>query len=340
MANARKSALITGIGGFIGFHLARRLLKEGYAVVGLDNLNEYYSPSLKIARLTQLGLPAERIQEYGTSIQSGTLRFHYVDLCEESFWNAMFGNYSFDFVIHLAAQAGVRYSLEAPQLYVRSNVDGFVHVLEYVRRSPGSKLIYASSSSVYGKNTKVPFSTTDPVNQPASLYAATKRANELIAFVYHQLYSVKAMGLRFFTVYGPWGRPDMAYYQFADRITADTPIQVFNYGEMYRDFTYIDDVCESVFRLMQLEQPVYWENKLFNIGGNAPVRLGDMIQSLECLLGKVALKELLPLQPGDVERTWADVSDLEAAIHFKPATPLTEGLQQFINWYRDYAPRK
>lgn len=322
----RYITLITGSAGFIGFHLAQRLLIEGYRVVGIDNLNDYYDPQLKQDRLHMLK------QYEGFS-------FYQMDINErEAFFN-LFENYAFDAVIHLAAQAGVRYSLENPHSYADSNLSGFINVLEACRHHNIKHLIYASSSSVYGMNKKVPFSVEDPVNEPVSLYAATKRANELIAFSYSHLYQIPCTGLRFFTVYGPWGRPDMAYFSFTKNIIECTPIKVFNQGKMERDFTYVDDIVEGIVRLIpniparQANKPPY---ALFNIGNNQPETLGHFIELLEQHIGQKALKEMHPMQPGDVLRTYADITPLEKAVGFRPSTTLDEGLKKFVIWFKSY----
>ncbi|MBW4683758.1 MAG: NAD-dependent epimerase [Komarekiella atlantica HA4396-MV6] len=323
--------LVTGVAGFIGFHLAQRLLAEGMQVYGIDNLNDYYDVNLKKARLDQL-YP-----------QAG-FTFQFLDLSDRLGTAQLFQNYTFDYVVHLAAQAGVRYSLHNPFAYVDSNLSGFVNVLEGCRHSQVGHLVFASSSSVYGTNTKVPFATTDNVDHPISLYAATKKANELMAHAYSHLYNLSTTGLRFFTVYGPWGRPDMAYFKFVQAIAANQPIDVYNFGKMQRDFTYIDDVVEGLVRVMQ--NPPQADNrdpaiskapyKLYNIGNNNPVELMTFIEVIEKALGKQAKKNLLPMQPGDVPSTYADVDDLMQDVGFKPVTPIEQGIEHFVQWYRDY----
>ena len=329
--------LVTGAAGFIGFHLATRLLREGHDVLGLDNLNDYYDPQLKRARLAQL------------EPQRG-FRFAQLDLADAVGMATLFAQNRFDAVVHLGAQAGVRYSLENPQAYVSSNLVGFSHVLEGCRQQRVAHLIYASSSSVYGANARLPWSVRDNVDHPVSLYAATKKSNELMAHAYAHLYGLPCTGLRFFTVYGPWGRPDMAYYKFTRAMLAGEAIEVFNHGQMQRDFTFIDDVVDAMLRL--LNQPAQrnpeWNAlspdpassaapyRLYNIGNQSPVSLLDFIATLERLLGVTAVKRLLPMQAGDVRSTYAEVSALRDAVGFAPSTPLEDGLAQFVRWYRDY----
>jgi UDP-glucuronate 4-epimerase len=317
------SILVTGAAGFIGFHTARRLLAEGHPVVGLDNLNDYYDVKLKEARLALLAAhPA--------------FRFERADLADRRAMEAVFLRHAPQTVIHLAAQAGVRYSIENPHVYAESNLTGFLHVLEGCRQARTAHLVYASSSSVYGTNSKQPFSVTDQVDQPISLYAATKRANELMAHVYSHLFAVPATGLRFFTVYGPWGRPDMAPFLFARAILSGQPIQVFNHGRMKRDFTYVDDIVDGlllVSRRPPVGSPPY---KLYNIGSHQPVDLLRFIAVLEECLARKAEKVLLPMQPGDVPETFADVDDLTRDTGFAPATPIEVGIARFAEWYRSY----
>ena len=329
--------LLTGTAGFIGFHLCRRLLDAGHRVVGLDNLNPYYSVQLKRDRLAQL-LPREGF----TAAEQ--------DLEDLAAMQALFAREPFDAVINLAAQAGVRYSLENPQAYIDSNINGFMNILECCRQAKTAQLIYASSSSVYGLNERMPFSVDDNVDHPVSLYAATKKANELMAHTYSHLYGLPTTGLRFFTVYGPWGRPDMALFLFTRAILAGEPIQVFNEGRMRRDFTYIDDIVEGIVRL--LDKPAGpnpdWDGaspapgsspapyRLFNIGNNQPVALLDFIAAIEEALGRKAHKLLLPMQPGDVPATYADITALEDYVGYRPATPISTGIQRFVDWYRSY----
>ncbi len=329
--------LLTGAAGFIGFHVAARLLARGDEVVGLDNRSPYYDVALKDARLARLrGSPGFRFRE--------------IDVADRGAMAALFAEVAPEAVVHLAAQAGVRYSLENPHAYVEANLVGFVNVLEGCRSVSVGHLVYASSSSVYGANTKVPFSTHDTVDHPVSLYAATKKANELLAHSYSHLFGLPTTGLRFFTVYGPWGRPDMAPYRFTEAILAGRPIDVYGEGRMRRDFTYIDDVADAVVRVLDrppAPDPAWSATdpdpatssapyRVYNVGGNRPVELSRFIEVLEGCLGVRVEQRLLPAQPGDVEATWADVSDLEAAIGASPATPIEEGLPRFVAWYRAY----
>lgn len=321
-----KRVLITGAAGFIGFHLARHLLALGAAVAGLDNLNDYYDVSLKEARLAILE------KEPNFSFTKG-------DLADEVAVERIFLQFRPDIVVNLAAQAGVRYSIDNPKAYIDSNVVGFFHILEACRRHPVDHLLYASSSSVYGNQEKTPFSTKDNVDHPISLYAATKKSDELMAYTYSHLFDIPATGLRFFTVYGPWGRPDMAYFKFADRITRGEPIQIYNHGDMRRDFTYIDDIITGVEHILcnpPKPDDTGARYKVYNIGNNQPERLMDFIRTLETALGAEAKKEYLPMQPGDVYQTYADVTDLVEDFDFKPDTPISEGLARFAAWYREY----
>jgi UDP-glucuronate 4-epimerase len=329
--------LVTGAAGFIGFHLSQRLLTRGDEVVGLDNLNNYYDVSLKKDRLAQLQ------EKPGFS-------FYKLDLADREGIEQLFAEQSFDIVVNLAAQAGVRYSLKNPHAYVDRNLVGFVNVLEGCRHSGVKHLVFASSSSVYGANTKTPFSVHDNVDHPVSLYAATKKANELMAHTYSHLYSLPTTGLRFFSVYGPWGRPDMALFLFTKAMLAGQPIDVFNYGKMQRDFTYIDDIVEGVVRVADkiAEPNPNWSGdapdpgtskapyKLYNIGNNQPVELMHFIEALENCLGIKANKNMLPIQPGDVPATYADVDDLVHDVGFKPSTPIEVGIERFLKWYRSY----
>lgn len=318
--------LITGVAGFVGYHLARRLLKEGNQVYGIDNLNGYYDINLKQARLEQL-LPQKKFT------------FERLDISDRSLIAELFAENSFDNVVNLAAQPGVRYSLENPHAYVDSNLVGFLNILEGCRHSQIEHLVFASSSSIYGANTKVPFSVTDNVDRPVSLYAATKKANELMAHSYSHLYQIPITGLRFFTVYGPWGRPDMAYFKFVKAIAEDRPIDVYNFGKMKRDFTYIDDIVEGIVRVVA-KKPQGSNNqapyKIYNIGNNNPIELGEFIATIEKTMGKSAQKNLLPMQPGDVVSTYADVDELMADVGFKPATSIAQGMKYFIDWYQKY----
>ncbi len=324
--NVDKTYLVTGGAGFIGFHLSKSLLEQGARVVGFDNLNDYYDVRLKEDRLALLK-PYEKY----TFVKG--------DLSDKDSVFALFRTYEPQVAVNLGAQAGVRYSIDNPDAYIQSNVVGFFHILEACRHFGVEHLVYASSSSVYGGNEKVPFATTDQVDEPVSLYAATKKSNELMAHAYSKLYRIPVTGLRFFTVYGPYGRPDMAYYKFTQKIMAGEPIQIYNHGDMYRDFTYIDDIVRGVENILcnppaQNAKGVRY--KLYNIGNNKPEKLMDYIETLERCLGKKAVKEFLPMQPGDVYRTYADVTDLTRDYDFKPDTSIEEGLSRFVAWYREY----
>ncbi|MDZ4386029.1 MAG: NAD-dependent epimerase [Moraxellaceae bacterium] len=318
--------LITGAAGFIGMHMARRLLEQGEQVIGLDNLNDYYDPALKEYRLSQL-------------THYPNFRFVKMDLANREGMAELFKAEQFTHVIHLAAQAGVRYSLENPFAYIDSNLVGTMTILEGCRHNPVEHLLYASSSSVYGMNTKVPFTETDQVDSPVSLYAATKKANELMAYSYSKLYKIPTTGLRFFTVYGPAGRPDMAPWLFTEAILNDVPIKVFNHGKMQRDFTYIDDIVEGIFRIQQQAPQSEIPYNLFNIGNNQPIELSRFIKAIETACGKEATKRMLSMQPGDVERTYADTSRLEEKVGYKPETEIEDGINQFVLWYRKYQDR-
>jgi UDP-glucuronate 4-epimerase len=332
-----KAILVTGAAGFIGFHVAQRLLSAGREVIGLDSVNDYYDPRLKEARLDILK-------------RRSNFAFVKLNLANRDSVQSLFAQYRFPVVIHLAAQAGVRYSLQNPHAYVDANIEGFVNVLEGCRHNHCEHLLFASSSSVYGANTKLPFSVQDNVDHPISLYAASKKANELMAHAYSHLYKIPATGLRFFTVYGPWGRPDMAMFIFAKAILSRRPIKLFNHGNLRRDFTYIDDVVEAVVRLIDRPpqpNPVWsGENpdpatssapwKIYNIGNNRPEELLHVVSLLEKEFGRPAIKEVLPMQPGDVPATYADIDDLVREIGFRPATTIEEGIARFAKWYREY----
>ena len=336
-----KSILVTGAAGFIGYFTMQRLLDEGYNVVGLDNINDYYDVNLKYARLKELGFEKEEAEEWiveTPSKNSNGASFIRMNLEDRESLPALFKKHNFDAVIHLAAQAGVRYSLENPMAYVDSNLVGFVNILECCRYHKIKHLVYASSSSVYGENPKVPFSEEDRVDYPVSLYAATKKANELMAHTYSHLYQLPTSGLRFFTVYGPYGRPDMAPILFASAITENRPIKVFNNGEMSRDFTYIDDIVTGIIITLNnppqqdFEKPFY---QLFNIGNGSPVSLMKFIETLEKELGQLAEKNMMPMQPGDVPRTWADTKHLNT-LGYASVTPIYEGVKSFVKWYNEY----
>ncbi|MCH8033736.1 MAG: GDP-mannose 4,6-dehydratase [Bacteroidetes bacterium] len=332
--------LITGTAGFIGFHLVNRLVSENYDIVGIDNINDYYDANLKYARLIETGINKDNI-EYGKDVQSekyDNYRFIKLDLTDEKNISELFKNERFDYVVNLAAQAGVRYSLKNPKTYIDSNIYGFLNILEACRIFPVKKLFYASSSSVYGANTKIPFSEDDTVEKPISLYAATKRSNELMAYSYTHLYKIPATGLRFFTVYGPWGRPDMAYYKFTKAILENKPIDVYNKGKLSRDFTYINDTIE-VLRLLLLHSQKNMNNGLpfiLNLGNNSPTNLKDFINIIETKLEKKAICNYTEMQPGDMNETWADVSDLIAITGYVPKTKIEEGISKFVDWYLKY----
>ena len=329
--------LVTGAAGFIGFHVARRLLANGRPVIGLDNLNAYYDPALKQARLDELA-------------KERNFRFVKLDLADRAGMAALFAGHRFQHVVHLAAQAGVRHSLVDPHAYADANLTGFLNILEGCRQAKSRHLVYASSSSVYGANTHMPFSTGQNVDHPLSLYGATKKANELMAHAYAHLFGLPTTGLRFFTVYGPWGRPDMAMWLFTDAILAGRPIKLFNHGNMRRDFTFVDDVTESVVRL--IERPpagdARWSGerpdpatsrapwRVYNIGNHTPVEVTEVVRLIEQALGKEAVRELTPMQPGDVPETCADVEDLLRDVGFAPNTPIADGVRRFVDWFRGY----
>lgn len=333
----KEKVLVTGAAGFIGFHLVNLLIDKGFEVVGIDNINDYYDVKLKEERLSLLN-------------KRENFTFYKMDLIEREAINGLFKDNKFDYVVNLAAQAGVRYSIINPYAYVDSNLIGFINILEAARKYPVKHLIYASSSSVYGGNKTIPFSTNDQVDHPVSLYAATKKSNELMAHVYSHLYGIPTTGLRFFTVYGPWGRPDMAYFSFVRDILEDKAIKVFNHGKMERDFTYIDDIIEGIYRLLPSApkaDPSWDESKdeisssfapykIYNIGNNQPVKLERFISILEEKLGKKAKKVYMEMQPGDVVKTYADTADLERVINFKPETSIEVGLGNFVQWYKEF----
>jgi len=334
---SRDPILVTGAAGFIGFHVAQRLMQMGRQVTGVDSINDYYDPALKQARLEILG-------------NDPRFRFVKQDLAEAAGTAALFADGRFPVVVHLAAQAGVRYSMQNPRAYISANLDGFANVLEGCRHNGCANLLYASSSSVYGANTKLPFSVHDNVDHPISLYAASKKANELMAHSYSHLFRLPTTGLRFFTVYGPWGRPDMAMYIFAKAIIEGRPIRLFNNGQMQRDFTYVDDVVEAIARLV--DRPAVpdprWSGahpdpgtsaapwRVYNIGNNRPEQLLDVVALLERALGRTAIREFAPMQPGDVPATYADVDDLMRDVGFRPATGIADGIERFIGWFREY----
>ena len=330
--------LVTGTAGFIGFHLIEKLVTRGDIVVGIDNINDYYPVSLKYARLKECGIAENKIVQ-GHEVQSTmyrNYRFIRLDICDRPKLEQLFHKEKFDVVVNLAAQAGVRYSIENPYTYIESNIVGFLNILECSRTFGIKHLVYASSSSVYGGNTKTPFSEDDKVDNQVSIYAATKKSNELMANVYSKLYKLPTTGLRFFTVYGPWGRPDMAPMLFADAITHNRPIKVFNNGNLSRDFTYIDDIIEGVTRVMDTVPIAEIPSDIFNIGHGEPMQLMDFINTLETALGKKAEMDFLPMQPGDVYTTFADTSKLANTFGYTPKVSLKDGVQDFVNWYMNY----
>ncbi|WP_234571593.1 NAD-dependent epimerase [Rhodohalobacter sp. 614A] len=337
--------LITGTAGFIGFHLTKRLLRENFQIVGIDNINDYYDVNLKQDRLRETGIEEPEKNAIVTSSLDKNYRFIQASLEDQQVVKDLFESEKFDAVVNLAAQAGVRYSLENPQTYIDSNINGFLNILEGCRHTNVGHLIYASSSSVYGANKEMPFKTTDVVDHPVSLYAASKKSNELMAHAYSHLFKIPTTGLRFFTVYGPWGRPDMALFIFTKAMLEGNPIDVFNYGKMARDFTYIDDIVEGITKLIPKapddESPYTAEYtqapyQLFNIGYGSPVKLMDFIHEIEKNLGIEANKNLMPMQKGDVPKTWADVQSLHTLTGFRPEVSVEEGVKRFIDWYKKY----
>lgn len=344
--------LLTGAAGFIGSAVCRRLIDRGDTVVGLDNINDYYDPDLKYGRLAALGIARDDVDWYRFAVSSSDPRFSFIrmNLEDAQAMRMLFANGAFDAVINLAAQAGVRYSITNPQAYIESNVDGFINILEGCRHNAVRHLVYASSSSVYGLNGKVPFSEHDGIAHPVSLYAATKKSNELMAHAYSRLYGIPTTGLRFFTVYGPWGRPDMSPFLFIDAILHDRPIKVFNNGDMLRDFTYIDDIVEGVVRITDVipQGNPDWDEthpdpatspapyRIYNIGNQHPTRLMDYIACIEKATGRTARKDFLPMQPGDVYQTYADSSALAEATGFRPATPLQQGIDRTVQWFKQF----
>ena len=331
--------LVTGAAGFIGFHTCKKLVSRGHSVYGIDNINDYYDPKLKFDRLNELGFNEAESKLFKNEIQSAkfnSLRFSRIDLVDHESIDNLFKQEQFEVVCNLAAQAGVRYSIENPKAYIDSNITGFLNILEGCRNHKVKHLVYASSSSVYGENKKVPFETTDNVDHPISLYAATKKSNELMAHTYGHLYGFKTTGLRFFTVYGPWGRPDMAYYLFAEAISNNQPIKVFNNGEMERDFTYVGDIVNGVTKIIEKNIESREHYKIYNIGNNKTESLQNFITTIEKAMGKLAMKEMYPMQQGDVPRTFADIDKLIDDIGYKPSTSINNGLEKFINWYKKY----
>ncbi len=344
--------LVTGSAGFIGFHTVKRLLKENCNIIGLDNINNYYDANLKYHRLAETGISKEDI-EWDKPVESkiyDNYLFYRTNLEDTSKIDYLFKTENFDYVVHLAAQPGVRYSLKHPHAYIDSNIKGFINILEACRHYPVKHLVYASTSSIYGANRKIPFSEHHNVDHPVSLYAATKKANELMTHTYSHLFNIPSTGLRFFTVYGPWGRPDMALFLFTKAILEEKPIQVFNNGNMLRDFTYVDDIVEGIYRVMKKPatpnagfdslnpDPAssYAPYRIFNIGNSKPVNLLTFIQTLEEVLGKKAIKEMMPMQDGDIPETWADINDLTENTNYTPKTNISKGIKHFVDWYKKY----
>ena len=335
--------LVTGAAGFIGFHTCLKLVSQGHEVYGIDNINNYYDPKLKFDRLNELGFNEAASKLFKNEVQStkfNSLRFSRIDLVDYESIDNIFKQEQFEVVCNLAAQAGVRYSIKNPKAYIDSNISGFLNILEGCRNHKVNHLVYASSSSVYGENKKVPFETTDNVDYPISLYAATKKSNELMAHSYGHLYDFKTTGLRFFTVYGPWGRPDMAYYLFSKAISTNQPIRVFNNGQMERDFTYIDDIVNCVTRVIEKNIDSREHYKIYNIGNNKTEKLKDFITIIERAIGKKAIKEMHPMQQGDVPRTFADINDLINDYNYFPKVNIELGIKNFINWFKDYKKTK
>lgn len=336
-----KKVLVTGAAGFIGFHTVKKLMSQNFNVFGIDNINDYYSITLKLDRLKELGIPSNLIR-HNVKVDSTkfpNFQFSRIDITNEHHMFELFRIEQFDFVIHLAAQAGVRYSLDNPSVYIDSNIKGFLNILEVTRNFPVDHLVYASSSSVYGHNNKQPFSVDHRVDKPVSLYAATKRSNELMAYSYSNLFNIPMTGLRFFTVYGPWGRPDMAPMLFAKAMLNNEAIKVFNNGKLERDFTFVDDIVEGLVKIINRipeENSLGLRYNLFNIGSSNPINLLDFIQTLEKAIGVNAEKIMMPMQDGDVYSTYADVEDLKNKIGFKPNTSLKNGIKKFADWYKSY----
>lgn len=334
--------LVTGTAGFIGYHLSNKLLELGNTVVGIDNINDYYSVELKFARLKEAGI-SEEAKNWHQKIMSSVYpnySFYRMNLENEEEINRLFETEKFDVVCNMAAQAGVRYSIENPMAYIQSNIVGFANILETCRRNSIKHLVYASSSSVYGNSPKMPLSVSDSVDNPISMYAATKKSNELMAHVYSHLFGLPTTGLRFFTVYGPWGRPDMAYFSFTKNIIEGKTIKVFNHGDLYRDFTYIDDIVEGITKIIEKPQAANNElqvpYKIYNIGNSSPYKLMDFIEIIEKVLGKQAKKEFCSMQPGDIYKTFADVSGLKNDFGYSPNTPLEDGIRKFVEWYKSF----
>ncbi|WP_291078020.1 MULTISPECIES: NAD-dependent epimerase/dehydratase family protein [unclassified Empedobacter] len=334
-----KTVFITGVAGFIGYHLAEKLIGKNIQVVGIDNINDYYDIQLKYDRLKELGIDQEFASNFDQKVISSKheekMIFYRMNLEDKETLSDLFQHYSFDAVINLAAQAGVRYSIENPDAYGQSNLVGFLNILECCRNYNVKKLLYASSSSIYGNSSDVPFSTNQNVDHPISLYAATKKANELMAHAYSHLYDFQTIGLRFFTVYGPWGRPDMAMFLFTDAILNHQPLKVFNHGDLSRDFTYIDDIIQGIDKILE-DKNTNEKYQLYNIGNSKPVQLMDFIKEIEKSTGEKAILEMYPMQAGDVNQTWADVQDLKDKFGYNPNYPVDKGVYNFVQWYRKY----
>ncbi|WP_291071759.1 NAD-dependent epimerase/dehydratase family protein [Empedobacter sp. UBA5637] len=334
-----KIVLITGVAGFIGYHLAEKLIEKNIQVVGIDNINDYYTIQLKYDRLKELGINQEFASNFGQKVLSSKheekMIFYRMNLEDKESLAQLFKTYSFDAVVNMAAQAGVRYSIENPDAYGQSNLVGFLNILECCRNYNVKKLLYASSSSIYGNSSDVPFSTNQNVDHPISLYAATKKANELMAHAYSHLYDFQTIGLRFFTVYGPWGRPDMAMFLFTDAILNHQPLKVFNHGDLSRDFTYIDDIIQGIDKILE-DKNTNEKYQLYNIGNSKPVQLMDFIKEIEKSTGEKAILEMYPMQAGDVNQTWADVQDLKDKFGYNPNYPVDKGVYNFVQWYKKY----
>ena len=334
-----KTVFITGVAGFIGYHLAEKLIEKNIQVVGIDNINDYYTVQLKYDRLKELGINQEFASNFGQKVLSSKheekMIFYRMNLEDKESLAQLFKEYSFDAVVNMAAQAGVRYSIENPDAYGQSNLVGFLNILECCRNYNVKKLLYASSSSIYGNSSDVPFSTNQNVDHPISLYAATKKANELMAHAYSHLYDFQTIGLRFFTVYGPWGRPDMAMFLFTDAILNHQPLKVFNHGDLSRDFTYIDDIIQGIDKILE-DKNIKEKYQLYNIGNSKPVQLMDFIKEVELSTGEKAILEMYPMQAGDVNQTWADVQELKDKFGYNPNYPVDKGVYNFVQWYRKY----
>jgi len=337
---SNKTILVTGVAGFIGFHLAKELLQAGHTVIGVDNINDYYDINLKYARLGKLGIERSEAEKdlivCDSKTTSGQMRFVKMNLEDRKSLPELFEKYKIDIVCNLAAQAGVRYSIENPEVYIDSNITGFLNILECCRNYKIKKLVFASSSSVYGNSDNIPFKESQNVDHPISLYAATKKSNELMAYCYSHLYDIETIGLRFFTVYGPWGRPDMAMFLFTDAIINETPIKVFNNGDLSRDFTYIDDIISGISVTLLNDSNNNPKYKLYNIGNNQPVQLLHFIKEIEKTLGKNAIKKMMPMQAGDVKQTYADVSELMNDYNYEPKISISEGIGKYVDWFTSY----